>query len=279
VEGVGTLVREGVKFLSLQEVDAPHLTSEIVIQHVLGVEKSFIIANPTYPVPISKESEFWRLLSRRVAGYPLSHIIGKREFWSNDFIVNQDVLDPRPDSETIVETVLRYYINKKQRLKVADFGTGTGCLLISLLKEYQYAVGVGFEKSFKAYRVAYQNLRRHDLLNRARLFPSSWTKCSMQCDLIVSNPPYIKRSKLKFLQDEVQKEPQIALDGGMNGLECYTSIFVMLQKCLKKNKLAILEIGEDQNNIDKLISSYGLVFLEYVYDLSGIKRCIVIKKV
>ncbi|WP_315940526.1 peptide chain release factor N(5)-glutamine methyltransferase [Wolbachia pipientis] len=268
-----------MKFLSLYGIDAPYLTSEIVMQHVLGVEISFIVANPTYPVPISKESEFWQLLNKRAKGYPLSHIIGKREFWSNDFIVNQDVLDPRPDSETIIETVLKYYTNKKQRLKIADFGTGTGCLLTVLLKEYQYSVGIGFEKSFKACRIAYQNLKRHNLLNRARLFSSSWTKCHMQFDLIVSNPPYIKRSKLKFLQDEVQKEPNIALDGGINGLECYTSIFVMLQKCLKKNCFAILEIGEDQSGIDKLVRSYGLAFLEYVYDLSGMKRCVVIKHV
>ncbi len=274
-ETISSLVREGIKFLS---VDFSHLTAEVIMQYVLDVDRSFIIANPDYPVPTAKESEFWQLLNKRAEGYPLSHIIGKREFWSNDFIVNQDVLDPRPDSETVIETVLKYYTNKNQKLKIADFGTGTGCLLITLLKEYRYAVGTGFEKSFKAYRIAYQNLKKHNLLHRARLFSSSWANCNMQFDLIVSNPPYIRRSKLKFLQDEVQKEPQIALDGGINGLACYTSIFVMLQKCLKKNKLAVLEIGEDQSNIDRLIRLYGLAFLGYVYDLSGAKRCIVIKQ-
>ncbi len=275
MKAISALVKEGVKRLS---VDLPYLTAEVIMQYVLDVERSFIIANPTYPVPAAKESEFWRLLNKRAGGYPLSHIIGKREFWSNDFIVSQDVLDPRPDSETIIEAVLKHYTNKRQRLKIADFGTGTGCLLTSLLKEYQYAVGIGFEKSVKAYRVAYQNLKKHNLLHRARLFSSSWTKCNMQFDLIVSNPPYIRRSKLKSLQDEVQKEPQIALDGGINGLVCYASIFIILQKCLKRNKLAILEIGEDQNNIDRLIRSYGLVFMGYIYDLSGVKRCIVIKQ-
>ncbi|EAL58868.1 modification methylase, HemK family, partial [Wolbachia endosymbiont of Drosophila ananassae] len=221
---------------------------------------------------------FWKLTKKRAERYPISQIIGNREFWSKNFIVNQHVLDPRPDSETLISTVLKYYPNKKQRLKIADFGTGTGCLLISVLSEYKYAVGVGFEKSLEAYKVAYQNTKKHDLLSRAKIFPSSWIECSDLFDLIISNPPYIKRSKLKDLQAEVQKEPKTALDGGIDGLNCYLSIFPILRRCLKKNGFAILEIGEDQSNIDKIIPSYELAFQEYVYDLAGMKRCIVVKQ-
>jgi release factor glutamine methyltransferase len=171
---------------------------------------------------------------KRAERYPISQIIGNREFWSKNFIVNQHVLDPRPDSETLISTVLKYYPNKKQRLKIADFGTGTGCLLISVLSEYKYAVGIGFEKSLEAYKVAYQNTKKHNLLSRAKIFPSSWTECRGSFDLIISNPPYIKRSKLKDLQAEVQKEPRITLDGGIDGLNCYLSIFSILRRCLKK---------------------------------------------
>ncbi|MDR2548157.1 MAG: peptide chain release factor N(5)-glutamine methyltransferase, partial [Rickettsiales bacterium] len=110
------------------------------------------------------------------------------------------------------------------------------------------------------------------------ILPSSWTECRGLFDLIISNPPYIKSSKLKDLQAEVQKEPKMALDGGIDGLSCYLSIFPILKKCLKKNGFAILEIGEDQNDIDKIIPSYGLSFQEYVYDLAGMKRCIVVKQ-
>ncbi|WP_341807869.1 peptide chain release factor N(5)-glutamine methyltransferase [Wolbachia endosymbiont (group E) of Neria commutata] len=275
---ISALIQEGSKLLSLCRVDSPYLDSEIIMQHVLSVERSFIIINHANQVPIDKESLFWNLIKKRTERYPISQIIGTREFWSSNFIVNQHVLDPRPDSETLISTALKYYQNKEQKLKIADFGTGTGCLLISVLNEYQYAVGIGFEKSLEAYRVACQNIKNHNLLSRAEILPSSWTECSGLFDLIISNPPYIKTSKLKDLQAEVQKEPRIALDGGIDGLSCYLSIFPMLRKCLKKNGFAILEIGEDQNDIDKIISSYGLAFQEYVNDLAGIKRCIVVKQ-
>ncbi|MDG7053530.1 MAG: peptide chain release factor N(5)-glutamine methyltransferase [Wolbachia endosymbiont of Alcedoecus sp.] len=275
---ISTLIQEGSELLLSHKVESPCLDCEIIMQHVLGVERPFIIMKHANQVPIEKEQLFWQLTKKRAERYPISQIIGNREFWSKNFIVNQHVLDPRPDSETIISAVLKYYPNKEQKLKIADFGTGTGCLLISVLSEYEHAVGIGFEKSLEAYKVACQNVKNHNLLSRARILPSSWTKCRGLFDLIISNPPYIKSSKLKDLQAEVQKEPKMALDGGIDGLSCYLSIFPILRKCLKKNGAAILEIGEDQNDIDKIILSYGLSFQEYVYDLAGMKRCIVVKQ-
>jgi release factor glutamine methyltransferase len=276
---ISALIQEGSKLLSSHGVDSPYMDSEIIMQHILGVERSFIIMNHVNHVPIDKESLFWKLIKKRTEKYPISQIIGSREFWNSNFIVNRNVLDPRPDSETLISTVLKYFPNKEQNLKVADFGIGTGCLLISVLNEYKHAIGVGFEKSLMAYRVAYQNIKKHDLLDRAKVFPNSWTECRGSFDLIVSNPPYIKTSKLKDLQAEVQKEPRIALDGGIDGLSCYLSIFPILRKCLKINGLAVLEIGEDQNNIDEIIPSFELIFQEFVYDLVGMKRCIVVKSI
>ncbi|MCM1002533.1 peptide chain release factor N(5)-glutamine methyltransferase [Wolbachia pipientis] len=275
---ISTLIQEGSELLLSHKVESPCLDCEIIMQHVLGVERPFIIMSHANQVPIEKEQLFWKLTKKRAERYPISQIIGNREFWSKNFIVNQHVLDPRPDSETIILAVLKYYPNKEQKLKIADFGTGTGCLLISVLSEYEHAVGIGFEKSLEAYKVACQNVEKHNLPSRARILPSSWTKCRGLFDLIISNPPYIKSGKLKDLQAEVQKEPKMALDGGIDGLSCYLSIFPILRKCLKKNGAAILEIGEDQNNIDKIIPSYGLSFQEYVYDLAGMKRCIVVKQ-
>ncbi|WCR53135.1 MAG: Release factor glutamine methyltransferase [Wolbachia endosymbiont of Ctenocephalides orientis wCori] len=275
---IGNLIQEGSELLLSHKIDSPYFDCEIIMQHIFNVDRSFIIMNHTNQVPADKELLYWNLIKKRVEKYPISQIIGKREFWTGNFIVNQHVLDPRPDSETLISTVLKYHSNKKQRLKIADFGVGTGCLLISLLSEYKYAIGVGFEKSCKAYRVAYQNIKNHNLLGRAKIFLKSWTECTDSFDLIISNPPYIRRSKLKTLQAEVQKEPKSALEGGIDGSSCYASIFPILRKCLKKNGFAILEIGEDQNNIDKIIPSYGLTFQEYVYDLAGMKRCIVVKQ-
>ncbi|MGL9732814.1 MAG: peptide chain release factor N(5)-glutamine methyltransferase [Wolbachia sp.] len=275
---ISILIQEGSELLLFHKVESPYLDCEIIMQHVLGVERPFIIMNYADHVPIEKEQLFWKLIKKRTERYPISQIIGNREFWSKNFIINQHVLDPRSDSETIVLTVLKYYPNRRQKLKIADFGTGTGCLLISILSECEHAVGIGFEKSIEAYKIACQNVKKYNLLSRARILPSSWTKCRGLFDLIISNPPYIKSSKLKNLQAEVQKEPKMALDGGIDGFSCYLSIFPILKKCLKKNGFAILEIGEDQNDIDKIIPSYGLSFQEYVYDFAGMKRCIVVKQ-
>ncbi|MGL9681969.1 MAG: peptide chain release factor N(5)-glutamine methyltransferase [Wolbachia sp.] len=275
---ISTLIQEGLKLLLSYKVESPYLDCEIIMQHVLGVERPFIIMNYANQIPIEKEQLFWKLAKKRAERYPISQIIGNREFWSKNFIVNQHVLDPRPDSETIILSVLKYYPNRGQKLKIADFGTGTGCLLISVLSECEYAVGIGFEKSLEAYKVACQNIKKYNLSSRAKILSSSWTECRGLFDLIISNPPYIKSSKLENLQAEVQKEPKMALDGGIDGLTCYLSIFPILKKCLKKNGFAILEIGEDQNDIDKIIPSYGLSFQEYVYDLAGMKRCIVVKQ-
>ncbi|WFW29936.1 MAG: peptide chain release factor N(5)-glutamine methyltransferase [Wolbachia endosymbiont of Menacanthus eurysternus] len=273
------LIQEGSELLLRYKVQSPRLDCEIIMQYVFGVERAFIVMNYTNQVPMEREKLFWKLIKKRAKRYPISQLIGNREFWNGNFIVNNHVLDPRPDSETLILAVLKYYQDKRQKLKIADLGTGTGCLLISILDEYKYAVGVGFEKSLEAYRVACQNVKRHNMSKRAKILLSSWTNCRGLFDLIISNPPYIKSSRLKNLQIEVQKEPKMALDGGITGLNCYLSIFPILKKCLKKNGAAFLEVGEDQNDIDKIVSSYGLFFQEYIYDFAGMKRCIVLKQV
>ncbi|WP_339045401.1 peptide chain release factor N(5)-glutamine methyltransferase [Candidatus Mesenet endosymbiont of Agriotes lineatus] len=275
---IGALLKESINNLSLCGICTPRLDSEILIGHALSLERSFIIANYDYEVGEEHEKLFLELISRRCKRYPISQIIGKREFWGLDFLVNQHVLDPRPDSETIISTVLRYYRNKNKRLRIVDFGTGTGCLLISMLHEYKYSIGIGFEKNVNSYRTALNNIKRHNLLGRAKVIFDSWENSNDLFDLIISNPPYIKRNMLKKLQLEVQNEPTIALDGGSNGLKCYLSIFPVLKRSLKKGGFAVLEIGEAQNNIKKIIPFYGLIFVSYAYDLSGKKRCIVIRQ-
>ncbi len=275
---IGALLKEGISNLSLHGISTSRLDSEILIGHALGLERSFVIANYDCKVEEEHEKSFMQLIAKRCKRYPIAQIVGKREFWSLDFAVNQHVLDPRPDSETIISTVLKYYRNKNKKLRIADFGTGTGCLLISILHEYRGSTGVGFEKSVNSYRVAVNNVKTHNLLGRANIIFGSWEKCNNSFDLIISNPPYIKKSMLKNLQPEVQNEPNIALDGGSNGLKCYLSIFFVLKRSLKRGGFAILEIGEAQNNIKKIVHLYNLIFIAYAHDLSGNKRCIIVKQ-
>ncbi|KJV63431.1 MULTISPECIES: peptide chain release factor N(5)-glutamine methyltransferase [Ehrlichia] len=274
-----SLFNSAVDFLSSCNIDNPKRDVEIIIKHLVNTEDLVTILDPYMPVSKCDVEVFWKMIRQRSANVPISHIIGKREFWSTDFIVNSSVLDPRPDSETIISSVFAMYPCKNHRLVIGDFGTGSGCLLTILLLRYRNAVGIAIEKSVKAYRVAYQNFKKHRLYNRIKMRLSSWNTCYDMFDLIVSNPPYIRRSKIAKLQPEVRLyEPIMALDGGSIGLEIYSQIFVVIKRCLKQNGVAVLEIGEDQHQIHRVVHKYGLKFCTYHSDLSKRLRCIVVKQ-
>ena len=277
---LATLLKEATTLLSGEiEVDTPGLDARLIAGHVLGLAESDVLVNQDLMVEAEKEKEFFEAISQRLSGTPVSHILRKREFWSMDFSVSSDVLDPRPDTETLVAAVLKIYRNKMRRITIADLGTGTGCIIIALLSHYKNAVGEAFEKSPKAYRVAYSNLVKHNIARRVRLHRASWEKCNGKFDLIVSNPPYIKRYKISRLQPEVRfHEPLLALDGGINGVEKYVEIFHILNKCLKTDGRAILEIGEDQGNIRACAISHGMKFCGHVNDLAGKPRCVVLQR-
>ena len=280
MDTVISLFNSAVDFLSSYNIDNPKHDVEVIIKHLVNTENLVTILDPYMPVSKCNVEIFWKMIRQRSANVPVSHIIGKREFWSTDFIVNSSVLDPRPDSETIISSVFAMYPCGNHRLVIGDFGTGSGCLLTILLLRYRNAVGVAIEKSVKAYRVACQNFKKHRLYNRVKMRLSSWNTCYDMFDLIVSNPPYIKRSKIAKLQPEIRLyEPIMALDGGPVGLEIYSQVFVVIKRCLKQNGVAVLEIGEDQHQIHRVVHKYGLKFCTYYSDLSGRPRCIVVKQV
>ncbi|KJV69472.1 peptide chain release factor N(5)-glutamine methyltransferase [Candidatus Neoehrlichia procyonis] len=274
---ISSLLREAVKILHNARIDNPQFDVEILMQYTLNIERATIIVNSNFPVCRSKLKVFWQAIEQRANRVPVSQIIGKREFWSKEFVVNANVLDPRPETETIISSTFEIYKTKNSRITIADLGTGTGCIMITLLSHYHNAVGVAFEKNVKTYRIAYENLKRHKVYSRTKLLLSSWIECEGEFDLIVSNPPYIKRSKISSLQPEVKLyEPFVALDGGPIGIENYIQIFQVIKRCLKHNGKAILEIGEDQVQIHRIVPNYGLIFCNYVYDLCGKKRCIIL---
>ncbi|MFV9838749.1 MAG: peptide chain release factor N(5)-glutamine methyltransferase [Aaplasma endosymbiont of Hyalomma asiaticum] len=277
---LATLLKEATALLGGESgIDTPGLDARLIAGRVLGLVESDVLLNQDLVVTAEKAKEFFEAISKRVSGVPVSHILCKREFWSMDFTVSSDVLDPRPDTETLVSSVLKIYRNKTRRMTIADLGTGTGCIIIALLSHYKNAIGEAYEKSPKAYRVAYGNLAKHNIARRVRLHRASWEKCNGKFDLIVSNPPYIKRYKIPRLQPEVRfHEPLLALDGGINGTEKYVEIFHILNRCLKVNGRAILEIGEDQSNIRACAIRWGMKFCGYVNDLAGRPRCIVLKR-
>ncbi|MGN7678211.1 MAG: peptide chain release factor N(5)-glutamine methyltransferase [Anaplasma sp.] len=259
--------------------ETPRLDAELIVQHVLGMDTASMIANHDMCVEQARVDEVFALLARRTSGIPMSHILGKREFWGMDFAVDSNVLDPRPDTEAIVSSAIGIYGNTDRRIAIVDLGTGTGCILIALLSHYKNAIGVAFENSVKAYRVAYHNFVQHSMLARVKLHCASWEKCEGKFDLIVSNPPYIRRCKISGLQREVRcHEPLVALDGGARGMEKYLQIFDVLKRCLSPQGRAILEIGEDQSTIRNEALRWKLGFCGYGLDLAGRKRCVILKK-
>ena len=207
-------------------------------------------------------------ISRRLAGEPVAKIIGKKGFWKDDFFVSKDVLDPRPDSETLIEAVLEKFPDKNQTLRILDLGTGSGCLLLSLLGEYKDATGVGIDISEKALAIAKQNKG-----NKAAEFIRRDMRQDLsdlgQFDIMISNPPYIPTAEIQTLERDVKDyDPLLALDGGADGLDFY--------RALAKQHLApalFIEIGKDQEQqIIPLFEQQGWQFVQSWKDLGGITR-------
>lgn len=276
---LSVLLEEAATILRRVGANTPRLDARLIAGHVFSLSNIEVLTNPDLMVGKEKAKEFFEVIARRISGIPVSHILRKREFWSMDFEVCSDVLDPRQDTETIISSVIDLYTNPNCRITIADLGTGSGCIIVALLSHYKNAVGVAYEKSVKAYRIASQNLKKYDMARRVRIYRASWEQCKGKFDLIVSNPPYIKRSKLVGLQPEVRcHEPIQALDGGIRGMEKYIQIFQVIKRCLKPDGRAILEIGEDQQTIRTEALQHCISVCGYVRDLAGRQRCVILKK-
>ena len=221
------------------------------------------------------------LIKRRLAFEPVSKIIGIKGFWKSDFITTIDVLDPRPDSETMIEAVLSFYADKNKNLRILDIGTGSGCLLFSLLDEYPKASGVGIDKSEKALAVAGQNKKNRlaDLYQRD-FYTSNWMHGLGEFDIIVSNPPYIPSKDISALASDVkQYDPLSALDGGADGLDAYRALSKDIGSILKTNGYLFLEIGIGQGiNVRYLFENVGLKYIRSVFDLGKIERILIFQK-
>lgn len=218
-------------------------------------------------------------IRRRLSHEPISKIIGKRGFWKSEFITSTDVLDPRPDSETLIEAVLKYCPQKKYR--ILDIGTGSGCLLFSLLDEYPDATGIGLDKSDKALAIADKNCQnRQATLIEKDFFKPDWACDLGTFDIVISNPPYIPSNDILSLEPDVREyDPMLALDGGKDGLDAYHAISDSIINLLNDNGFLFLEIGIHQANavIDIFIRQ-GLTHLDTIRDLSDIERILVFQK-
>lgn len=265
---------EATRLLAEAGVDNPRTDARLLLAHVLGVSRDRTLT--ATPTP-QQSTEFAALVARRANREPFAYITGRKEFWSLDFAVGPGVLVPRPDTETLLEEALRIVPDRAAALRVADLGAGSGAILVAALKEFPNATGIGFESSGAAFAFAAANAAR--LIGaRAQIRPTDWNKAQGPFDLVFCNPPYISSGEIESLEPEVARyEPRAALDGGPGGLDAYRTLAGLLPGLLKTGGYALLEIGWGQERALAPLFQ-GLELLRVAPDLSGIARCVILRK-
>jgi len=256
-------------------VDSARLDARLLVGAATGETAAGLIARPDRQLSVREAEQLSTLTARRCAREPIAHILGVREFWSLDIEVSRHVLTPRPDSETIVEAVCTHIAPPTRPLRILDLGTGSGCLLLALLREYPAATGVGVDVSPAAIALAQRNSARLGLGARSAFVVGDWTaSIAERFDIVVSNPPYIATDEVSQLAPEVARyEPHAALDGGADGLDAYRALFPNLYDILTPDGTALFEMGAGQDAaICALASACGLVIAGIQADMAGIPR-------
>ena len=278
---IENILNEGINILQKNKIANPQLDSEILLSNSIKRDKKHIILNPKEILDSEQLGKFKSLIERRKKGEPIAYLINKKEFWKDEFFVNKDVLIPRPDSELIIEQVLKIY-SKDVQLQVLDIGTGSGCILLSILKERSNFYGTGIDISKKSINVSKFNAKQLNLTNRVKFFHSSVDNFNNgKYDMIVSNPPYIKQLSLKYLEkDVVNFEPKLALSGGFDGFSKIRKVINKANILIKKNGKFILEIGFNQKNkVIKILKEEGFYVNKAIKDYGNNDRCIISTKI
>ena len=278
---IENILIEGTNTLKQSGVSNPQLDCEILLSNSINKDKKYIILNPKQILNDGQLSDFKSLIEKRKKGEPIAYLINKKEFWNNEFFVNKDVLIPRPDTELIVEEVLKIY-SKNTHLQVLDIGTGSGCILLSILKERKYFYGTGIDISKKSINVSKFNAKKLNLENKVKFFHSSVDNFTVgKYDLVVSNPPYIELVNLKYLEkDIVNFEPKLALSGGFDGFSKIRKVINKANCLIKKNGKFILEIGFNQKNkVKEILKQEGFYINKAVRDYGNNDRCIISTKI
>ncbi|MEN6541136.1 peptide chain release factor N(5)-glutamine methyltransferase [Parvibaculum sp.] len=258
-------------------IENPSLDARLLVQAAAGCDEIEMIREPGKRLGEADVEKLRTFEARRMAHEPVSRILGSREFWGLAFEVTPATLDPRPDSETLIATALDL-LGKVTAPRILDIGTGTGCLLISLLHERKDAGGLGVDISEEALAVAARNAASLGCADRAAFRRASWAQgIDERFDLVISNPPYIPTAVIATLDEEVKAfDPSLALDGGVDGYDAYRAIGAELPRLLKPESHAVVELGIGQDaDVAKIFSEAGLEVLDVVADLAGVPRAIV----
>ena len=278
---IRTAINEAYLKLKKKNIKSFLLDSEILMSKVLDKKRDYIILNLEKDLEIKKFNYFKYLINERAKGKPIAYLTGKKYFWKDEFNVDENVLIPRPDTELIVEQILKIFKNKKN-LRILDIGVGSGCILLSILKERKSFKGVGIDISMGSLKVCKSNISKLKLNNKIDLYKSDIDNFDYgKYDLIISNPPYIKLTDLKYLERDVKNfEPKLALNGGLDGLTEIKKVINKSSELIKKNGKLILEIAYDQKlKVKNLLKEKGFYINKVLKDLNKNDRCIISSKI
>ena len=278
---INLAIKKGSKFLRNKIISNSKLDSEILMAKTINKDRKYILLNSEAMISQKDLNSFYKLIHLRSLGNPVAYLTNKKNFWNSEFFVTKHTLIPRPDTELIIENALKF-TKQKNKISILDIGVGSGCILLSILKERKNFYGTGIDVSEKCLNISKINAISLNVDTRLKLFKSNIDKFNLgKYDLIVSNPPYINKSQIKYLEKDVAKfEPKLALDGGLDGLSEIRKVIKKSSELIKKNGKFILEIGFDQKNkVINLLKKDGFYINSTQKDLAKNDRCIVSTKI
>ena len=278
---ISSLIKQGSDILKKRNIDSHQIDAELLLSKAIEKDRVFLLTNDKSKISSKETSDYLKFILRREQREPLSYITKRKEFWSLVFNVNHNVLIPRPETEIIVEQIVRRFKDKGS-LNILDIGTGSGCILLSILKELTNSYGIGIDKSFRALNIAKKNSKKLNLLQRTKFIHCDVDNFNFgNYDVIVSNPPYICSHRINYLSEDIKGfEPRMALDGGSSGLEIISKVIIKAKKLLKVRGCLYIEIGDGQSRIvSSMLIKSGFRLVEKFFDYKKNIRCIMSTKI